>query len=526
MYEFLQQSLLSLRENLDGFPLERAIFALTVFAILLAFALKCRSSKAEADNLKLRIEDLEADLKAVDAHVMINITNADGGIAYANSTLAAATGYAPSELIGLQFRDTLLVSREDSPPDLDIFMQEGRTWFGETRIRRKDGSLIWTRTTIVPVMDRAGKLRRSVSLRTDITQSKLLQAELQERAMIDRLRDEVYIFSADTLELLYLNKHSLASMDLTPEQVRGKRLVDLIQPFDEEKFRARVAPLLSGEVDSILHEANWRGHPVEINLQQERTLDGKSRFIAVVRDISKRKRAERNRAEFVATVSHELRSPLTSVKGSLNLINSGVLGALPDKAANMVEVALRNVDRLLRLINNLLDLEKLDADMMELNIAPLDVVALAEEAVAANAGYGLEYGVKLRYVGTRAPVIAEVSRDGMLQVLTNLLSNAVKFSPRAQWVDLAVSETATGVRLSVTDRGPGIPPEAHQTLFARFVQAHTETDRSRIGTGLGLSIAKSIVTKHGGRISFTSEVGAGTTFYIDLPRSAVLRSVA
>ncbi|RID91567.1 PAS domain S-box protein [Gemmobacter lutimaris] len=526
MYELLQQILYTPQDSPGGLLFERAFFALILFALLLAFALTSRSSKAEADGLRRRINDLEADLRAVDAHVMINITSADGRITYANGTMAEATGYTPEELVGQQFRDTLLVSRAESPPELDSFLREGRTWYGETRIRRKDGRLIWTRATIVPVLGPDGDLRRSVSLRTDITQSKLIQAELQERAMIDRLRDEVYIFAADTLELLYLNKHSLVSMDVTPEEVRGKRLTDLIQPFDEAKFRARVARLLTGEVDSILHEANWRGCPVEINLQQELSLDGKARFIAVVRDISKRKRAERNRAEFVATVSHELRSPLTSVKGSLNLINSGVLGALPDKAGSMVEVALRNVDRLLRLINNLLDLEKLDADMMELTMAPMDVVALAEEAVAANAGYGLEYGVKLRYVGPRSPIIADISRDGMLQVLTNLLSNAVKFSPRAQWVDLTVSETPSGVRLSVTDRGPGIPPEAHQTLFARFVQAHADPDRSRIGTGLGLSIAKSIVTKHGGRISFTSEVGVGTTFYIDLPRSSELRSVA
>lgn len=457
---------------------------------------------------------------------MVSIVDREGVISYVNGTLATATGYQGEELLGKTFATVL---QGDTVGDFGALwskLQSGQMWFGETKIRCKDGSILWTRSTIVPVMDHSGRLARTIALRTDITESKFLQAESQSRAMVDLLRDEVYVLSTDRLELLYLNKRALAALNWTAEEITGKRLSDLGGRFDEAAFRTRIAALQAGEVDSVLYEAATNEGPIEVSLQLDHSLEGTPRFVAVVRDIAERKRAERDKTEFVSTVSHELRSPLTSIKGSLNLISSGALGPIPDRSARLIHVALRNVDRLVRLINDLLDLEKLDANMMDFTFETIDLVAFAEEAVATNAGYGLEYGVTLRRVGSREPVYANASRDGMMQVLTNLLSNAVKFSPQGQSVELGVEEGPNGVRLTVTDHGDGIPPEAQGMLFTRFVQAHTQVDQRRGGTGLGLSIAKSIMDKHDGRITFTSVVGVGTTFIIDLPKAGDLRAVA
>lgn len=503
--------------------------AFTIGLILIGVVAVVRSAQLErqkADTLRLKDEELAVYRRALNAHAMVNITDADGRIIFASDSLAKATGFEVTDLLGQQFRNVLLADPTDPACALHAKLRAGQTWTGETKIRRKDGSIMWTRSSIVPVVDAEGALVRTISMRTDITESKLMQAERQDRAMIDRLRDEVYVFSTDTFELLYLNKRALASMNWSAGEVAGKRLADLKEPFDEQVFRVRVAPLLAGEVDAILYEATFREAAVEVNLQLEHSLEGTPRFLAVVRDISERKRAEHDKAEFVATVSHELRSPLTSIKGSLNLITSGMAGPMSERAGSLIAVAQRNVDRLLRLINDLLDLEKLDANMADLTVTSLDLVAFAEEVVAANAGYGHEYGVELRCVGSAEPIFASISRDGMMQVLTNLLSNAVKFSPRGSCVDLEVVERPDGVRLSVKDRGLGIPPEAYQTLFSRFVQAHGQIDRNRVGTGLGLSIAKTIVEKHAGRIWFVSEVGVGTTFYIDLPKAEGIRAVA
>ena len=352
------------------------------------------------------------------------------------------------------------------------------------------------------------------------------QSDHQGREMLDRLQDEVYAFRTDTLELIYLNKRALAASDLSLSGAAGKRLADLSDTFDEDALRRRVAPLLSGETTSILFDFTLRGKAVEANVQLENILDGTPFFIAAVRDVSRRKRAEQDMAEFVATVSHELRSPMTSIKGALNLIGSGFAGPMSERAEAMIIMAQRNVERLLRLINDLLDLQKLDADMMDLTVTPLDVMAFAEEVVAANSGYGHEFGVELDCTGPPNPVIVSLNRDGMTQALTNLLSNAVKFSSQGQSVELAVAEHDNSVRLAVTDHGLGIPSEAHRTLFTRFVQAHSQIDRQRVGTGLGLSIAKAIVEKHGGRIGFTSESGVGSTFYIDLPKFDALQASA
>ena len=511
---------------LTDFPDDRAVLAGLVVILLFIAVRSVRRSKEKAVRLRMKDREIGVYRRAMEAHAMVNISDPDGLIIYVNDTLSTATGYGAEELLGRHFKDLLLADPATVPAGLQSRISAGKTWTGETKMRRKDGSFLWARSTIVPVLDADGTLLRTISLRTDITESKITQAELQERTMLDRLRDEVYVISTDTLELLYLNKRALQMMGWTSQDIVGKRLSDVSTSFDEAAFRSRATRLLSGEAEAVLYETIKNDIPIEVSLQLDRTLDGTTRFVSVARDISKRKRAERDKEEFVATVSHELRSPLTSIKGVLNLIASGAVGQVPDRAAPLINVALRNVDRLVRLITNLLDLEKLDADMMDMRFETVDLVAFAEDAVAANAGFGHEYDVTLRRVGSKAALYASISRDGMMQVLTNLLSNAVKFSERGGCVDLGVIETPDGVRLTITDRGPGIPAEAQKLLFARFVQVHTPEDQRRNGTGLGLSIAKSIVEKHSGRIWFTSEVGQGTTFFIDLPKAESLQAVA
>lgn len=512
--------------TIGAFPDDRAVLVglLVILFVLLLRVFRRSRQKAEF----LQKKDIEIDVyrRAMEAHAMVNISAADGSILYVNETLAKTTGYTEQELIGRRFRDLLLADPTVVPAHFRDWIRSGKTWVGESKIRRKDGSYLWTRSTIVPVLDTDGTLLRTISLRTDITESKVLQAELQERMMLDRLRDEVYVLSTETLELLYLNKRSLQLMNWTAKDIVGKRLSDVSSSFDEAAFRSRGARLLSGEAEAVLYETTKNDVPIEVSLQLDRTLDGTTRFVSVVRDISERKRAERDKAEFVATVSHELRSPLTSIKGALNLLASGAVGPVSDRSGTLMNVALRNVDRLVRLINDLLDLEKLDANMMDMRFETVDLVAFAEDAVAANAGFGHEYGVTVRRVGSKSPVFASISRDGMMQVLTNLISNAIKFSDAGQCVDLGVIEDADCVRLVIVDHGPGIAPEAQKLMFARFVQLHPQDDQRRNGTGLGLSIAKSIVEKHAGRISFTSEVGRGTSFFIDLPKINSLQAVA
>ena len=237
----------------------------------------------------------------------------------------------------------------------------------------------------------------------------------------------------------------------------------------------------------------------------------------VVEDITERKKLDRMKSEFISTVSHELRTPLTSIKGSLGLVVNGTLGALPEEAKDMVDIAHNNTDRLINLVNDILEMETLDSGKLEFDIQPLDLSSLVTEAVATNKGYAKEYGVKFVLADLAPEVMVRGDGNRLTQVVTNLLSNAAKFSPKGGKVEISVASHDGMARVSVSDHGSGIPEEYREHIFERFIHVDSSDTRQVGGTGLGLSITKSIVEKHGGAIGFDSEVGVGSTFFFTLP---------
>jgi DNA-binding response OmpR family regulator len=235
-----------------------------------------------------------------------------------------------------------------------------------------------------------------------------------------------------------------------------------------------------------------------------------------VRDISERRRIEQLKDEFVSTVSHELRTPLTSIAGSLGLLAGGAAGPLPEKAGRLIQIAQANSQRLVRLINDILDIEKIESGKLRLEMAPLDLRDIAAGAIEGVRGYAEELGVLLTLSeGEAAPVRGDADR--LIQVVTNLLSNASKFSPRGGEVQVAVDPERRVARLSVKDRGPGIPDAFRARIFSKFAQADGSDTRTKGGTGLGLAIAREIAERHGGRLWFESSEGEGATFHLDLP---------
>ena len=284
--------------------------------------------------------------------------------------------------------------------------------------------------------------------------------------------------------------------------------------------------LLARRYERVMLDRDGVEIPVEMSTGLVGTGEG-AFFSMFVQDISARKEVERLKDEFVATVSHELRTPLTSISVSLALLSDGSAGPLPDDARQLIEIANASSGRLVRLINDVLDLQKMDAGAHDLRrtVQPLLPVALdaleAMQAMAADAGVGLacapEPGAAL--------LCASIDRDRIIQVLTNLLSNAIKFSEAGAQVTLALDAHGDRVRLRVIDRGAGIPEAFRAQVFQRFAQADATDTRRRGGTGLGLSITKSIVERHGGRIRFDSVVGAGTTFTVELPAAGAVDGV-
>ncbi|MBD2314730.1 PAS domain S-box protein [Desertifilum sp. FACHB-1129] len=248
-------------------------------------------------------------------------------------------------------------------------------------------------------------------------------------------------------------------------------------------------------------------------------------------DITEGKKIERLKNEFVSMVSHELRTPLTSIRGSLSLMMGGVVGELPAPAKSLIEIAYKNSERLVLLINDILDIEKIESGKMDFSLQPFDLVSLVEQAIEANRAYGEQFGVSFCLETEVENIQVNVDSTRLMQVMANLLSNAAKFSPLNDVVTVQIqAQLGEWVQVSVRDRGAGIPEAFRSQIFQKFAQADSSDSRQKGGTGLGLSISKAIIERLGGEIGFDTEVDRGTTFYFSLPQwrspEAALPSVA
>ena len=273
-----------------------------------------------------------------------------------------------------------------------------------------------------------------------------------------------------------------------------------------------------------LRRADGSMFPAELALS-DWTEQGRVQHTLVIRDLTERRRVERMKDEFLATVSHELRTPLTSIRGALGLLASGSAGALPKAAMPLAEMAKRNAERLSHLIDDILDLTKLEGNqmVMQLRLARLD--ALLREAITSNQGYALRVGVTL--VADLPEGCPQVRVDGerFLQVMANLLSNAIKHSADGDAVAVSLDWTVSHVRVSVRDRGPGVDPRFRGRMFEKFSQADGSDQRAKGGTGLGLYISRMLIERMGGLLSVESVPGEGATFSVELPRDDAAATV-
>lgn len=283
----------------------------------------------------------------------------------------------------------------------------------------------------------------------------------------------------------------------------------------QQFLRTGKADILGRPIERMMIDRQGRELPVEVKIGLV-SAGGERFFSAFVHDISQRKEIERMKDEFVSTVSHELRTPLTAIYGSLDLLASGMAGELPPDAKQLLQISHDSTERLIRLINDMLDLEKIASGKLEYRMQPQPLRPLLEQAIRDTRAYAEGLRVELRLVpGADARVIAD--SDRLVQVCVNLLSNAAKFSPPGGAVEVELALRDGCARVSVVDHGEGVPPEFRDRMFQRFAQADASDRRTRGGTGLGLSICRSIVEAHGGHIGFTSEPGVRTEFYFELP---------
>lgn len=224
------------------------------------------------------------------------------------------------------------------------------------------------------------------------------------------------------------------------------------------------------------------------------------------------------KSQFVSTVSHELRTPLTSIKGTLDLVNCGALGEMPEKAAKLLESAGRNSERLACLIDDVLDLQRIEANEMQYRKEILSVQELVEDAVSGNQGYASKHNVSLiQDESTDTSLNIKGDHKRLMQIMANMISNAVKFSPDGSTVTVGYERVDTVIRIHVRDEGCGIPDGSEDKIFERFSQLDSSDQRKAPGSGLGMNISRDIAAHHDGRIFYESVFGEGTTFYLELP---------
>jgi len=237
----------------------------------------------------------------------------------------------------------------------------------------------------------------------------------------------------------------------------------------------------------------------------------------VLNNIDELKALDRAKSEFVSIASHELRTPLTSIKGSLGMLSAGIAGEMDEEAADLVAVANRETDRLVRLINELLDLAKIESRTFDLKLDWVPMEEIVTRSIESLKGFATSAKVHLVQENSEIPVAAYLDRDRIQQVITNLVSNAIKYSPEGETVTLRIEVTnQRNLYLSVTDNGPGISEDNQALIFEKFRQATNSSTPLVKGTGLGLAISKALIEEHGGEIGIESKLGEGSSFYIVL----------
>ena len=372
----------------------------------------------------------------------------------------------------------------------------------------------------VSLKDMNSNLENIVAARTH----ELELSENRQRSIVENMVDGL-ITVDDQGVVTSFNPAASKIFGYKSEEIVGKNSKLLIPAFFHSKYDDYIKNIhqVSGQ-KNIAGDRELEGQrkdkscfPMELAVS-EMIINGKKSYTGLVRDITERKQMEKMKNEFISTVSHELRTPLTSIRGSLGLLSGGAVGELSDQAKEMLKIAGNNTERLLLLINDILDIQKIESGQIAFKFQSLNLMPFLEQVLEDNAAYGEQHGVKFVIAKESIDTRVYADKDRLMQVMANLLSNAAKFSPDNETVEVSIAcHQNDSVRISVTDHGPGIPEEFQPKLFERFTQSDSSDSRQKGGTGLGLSITKAIVEKHGGQIGFVSREGIGTTFYVELP---------
>ena len=452
----------------------------------------------------------------------------DGVITGWNPAAELIFGFDASESIGQRID---IIVPEDRRAELDDIMARIRAGelvrHHETVRQTKSGAQIDVSLSISPIKSASGEVIGACKIAREITEQKLAEEKFKlafeacPSGMVMTNRDGVIVLvNKETEHLFGYRREELIGRPveiLVPERFRPQHIRDRVQYLTKPKTR-----YITAAYEFYARRKDGTEFPIEVGLNPIRTAQDLL-VLSVVVDITERKRLDRLKDEFVSTVSHELRTPLTSIRGSLGLLMGTAARDLPEQARRLLAIAESNSQRLVKLVNDILDIEKLESGQIAFKFKVVDIRPLIEQIVDANLGFAHTYLVRLR-ADFQIEGELWVDPDRLSQALTNLISNAIKFSPPDGEVVVGVGRNGDGFRLSVRDHGEGIPAEFKPRIFQKFAQADGTSTKKTGGTGLGLSIAKEIVGRLGGELAFADAPGGGTIFYLDLPSCGQARA--
>lgn len=520
-----------------------------------------------AENLRLA----RAVASANDGVLITDPTLPDNPIIYANPAVLRITGYQPEEIIGSNCR-FLQGSETDSQTVAQIrsCINEQREVKATLLNYRKNGQPFWHELKISPVFSDEGELINFVGIQTDITERKQTQEDLR------KAKDELEMRVAErTTQLIGANKQlqleleerkraedaleQLSSQNELILNSVGEGLcclnlqgnITFVNPAAAKLLRYRVeeligqsiyvilphtrangvpylleeSPIYGSLMNAVVHqginEVFWRRDVTSFPVEYISTpIREKGKIVGAViafKDITERQIVERMKDEFISVVSHELRTPLTSIHGALGMLASGLLNAEPETSKRLLEIAVDSTERLVRLINDILDIERIESGEIQMVKQASNAADLMTNSINAMQAMAKKAGVTLSVSTISAQLWVEPDR--IIQTLTNLLSNAIKFSLQGASVWLTAENQGNQILFQVKDQGRGIPADKLETIFERFQQADVSDSRNNEGTGLGLAICRSIVQQHGGQIWVKSTLGEGSTFYFTLPKN-------
>ncbi len=378
---------------------------------------------------------------------------------------------------------------------------------------------------LIQINDVSAAVVRERTLEQEVIERKeiedaLLESDLKHLTIMEKMIDGLIVFSANG-QIESFNPASERLFGYAEPEMLGTSVAKLFENLTQDTSDETEELKLNQDFIGSYNEIKAKRHggelfDVELSISKMQ-VSGKVFYTAIIRDITERKNIDKMKSEFISTVSHELRTPLTSIRGSLGLLSGGVIDLATEKAKSLVDIAYNNCDRLVLLINDILDMEKYASGGMEFDIKTYNLHELVARSIEDNQSYADHYKVKYHLTAESKMLLTKVDQHRFLQIMANLLSNAAKFSYENSQIDIRIFTSNDHHIIEVQDYGEGIPESFKKTIWRKFTQADASTTRKKGGTGLGLAISQSLVEAMNGEIRFKSQLGEGTTFIVSLP---------